>query len=883
MREPSDAQPTETVAPDAVSPWPGPSRLSAGALVGGRYEIRDVLGSGGTAVVYRAFDRLIKRQIALKVLRPERLTANALVRLRREANTARDVAHPNLIRVFDLEAADGLMFLAMELVEGETLRECLKRGALPIDEAVRIARCLLEGLSALHVAGLLHRDVKPGNVLLAATGEVKLADLGLVRRWESDETRATESEAVIGTFEYLSPEQALGEELDVRSDLYSAGVLLFEMFAGRLPHEGKSSLGTLLASLRKPIVPLRSLRKDIPAWLADLVEKLLERRRDDRYPSATAALADFESRSVGGGRRRTRVRRLYLGATLLAVLTAFGAVAVWQRRTELPGIVVNGTTSVRAVDRAGRTLWRKEGVRPSPNFLPLRLDRGRRVAIAAALDGDEYSLSPKRQVVHLLAPRSGESIARLSLPTAGQLFPEMADSFAREIHVFDVDGDGSDELFVVFTHMPYWPSFTVLCEPTIGRCRLAFVAAGHHRPIGAVDLDADGRAELLFAGYANRMGALTGLAAVRISPWLGEAPIGEVRLPAAASTPDEARPRGESALLWYLLLPPPRDLANVRLEIDAERRQIGFDVWNGQPQSVTFDGFRVAEASTLDAAQREGERRAAYEALQQTRRFASSGRPAEALASAETAVAAAQRANDSLLVEWSSRRLVAARIEAAQFDAAEALVASRLERSVDPSQFCWEAAHAFHLRGELARAVRWYEHGLERIPDAYEGRFTEDELAGLVFAHAELGDWGGAHAAVRKWGQSLEILRLSAQVLGLWIDWRSGQPVVGRMPDVEPGSPDLFRYLALEVELLHGGEPESIRQRARAERARSTATIPLLLGLEAEILGRAGRLEEARALARQALERARAESAIGFLARAHLGLIEERSRRLGAL
>ena len=186
---------TESLGSAGAKPAARIELLAGGTELANRFEVRGVLGTGGYAVVYRAFDRSLEREVALKVLRHDRLSQGALLRLRREAAVARDVVHPRIVRIFDIEEAGETVFLTMEVVEGGSLVDRLARHAsenpVPIDDAVKWATQALEGLAALHGLGILHRDIKPGNLLLTAENDVKLSDFGLALHLDRDETRAT--------------------------------------------------------------------------------------------------------------------------------------------------------------------------------------------------------------------------------------------------------------------------------------------------------------------------------------------------------------------------------------------------------------------------------------------------------------------------------------------------------------------------------------------------------------------------------------------------------------------------------------------------------------------------------------------------------------------
>ncbi|HJT15749.1 MAG TPA: serine/threonine-protein kinase, partial [Thermoanaerobaculia bacterium] len=258
---------TETV--DGPLPAIGlPAALQAGTVLDGRYRIERLLGHGGSAMVYAARDLKLNQDVALKMLRADRLTQTAVKRLRREVATARTVSDPRLVRMFDIIESDQGTYLTMELFDAPTLGMWMSGRRLAIEEVVQIASEILSALGALHAAQIIHRDLKPTNVLIDDGGRVKLGDFGLALHLQSGESRLTQTASLVGTFEYLSPEQALGRNVDARSDLYSLGVLLFEMLTGELPFETESSVAAAVAHVNRQAPNVRKLRRDTPRWLA---------------------------------------------------------------------------------------------------------------------------------------------------------------------------------------------------------------------------------------------------------------------------------------------------------------------------------------------------------------------------------------------------------------------------------------------------------------------------------------------------------------------------------------------------------------------------------------------------------------------------------------
>lgn len=290
---------TETVDVFSGSVGGAITVIPTGTCLGSRYTIREVLGIGGSSVVYSADDSKTSCAVAVKVLRPDRSTEAALVRFRHEAAVAREADCPHLVRVFDY-AEGPPTYLTMELAREGSLRHALKDGPLPVAAAINIAEQVLCALSILHDRSVVHCDVKPGNILLDAGARVLLGDFGLARQTNTRlETDGNKS--VIGTLEYLAPEQALGRAVDARTDLYALGIVLFEMLAGSVPHRRASSFGTLLAHIHEPAQNVRKRRPVTPQWLAALIARLLEKEPRKRYVSADAVLHEVTRRGAHYG------------------------------------------------------------------------------------------------------------------------------------------------------------------------------------------------------------------------------------------------------------------------------------------------------------------------------------------------------------------------------------------------------------------------------------------------------------------------------------------------------------------------------------------------------------------------------------------------------
>lgn len=271
-----------------------------GKTVGGRYEVRALLARGGMATVYEAIDLRLDRRVAFKVMHPHLAADPGFVaRFEREAKSAARLAHPHVVGVYDQGEADGLVYLAMEYIPGRTLRDVIRQyGPLTTEQALVLLEPVLEALSAAHAAGLVHRDIKPENVLISHDGRVKVADFGLARAVATSDTNATAG-VLIGTVAYLAPEQVERGDADARTDVYAAGVCLFEMITGRVPHSGDSPLAVAYQHVNADVPSPSSFVAGIPPEADALVRTATRRDPGQRYQSSGDFLADV---------RRTRAK-----------------------------------------------------------------------------------------------------------------------------------------------------------------------------------------------------------------------------------------------------------------------------------------------------------------------------------------------------------------------------------------------------------------------------------------------------------------------------------------------------------------------------------------------------------------------------------------------
>ena len=266
-----------------------------GKRLDGRYSIESLVGVGGMANVYRGTDLKTGNQIAVKVLKDEFLDNEELVRrFKNESKAISILSHPNIVKVYDVSVTDKLQYIVMEYVDGITLKEYLKQrgGALTWKETVHFATQILSALQHAHSKGIIHRDVKPQNIMLLADGSIKMMDFGIARF--SRAQSQTVSDKAIGSVHYISPEQAKGERTDARTDIYSVGVMLYEMLSGRLPFDGDGAVSIAIMQISEKPKPLAEIAPQTPAGLRQITEKAMEKDPDKRYQSAQEMLAATE-------------------------------------------------------------------------------------------------------------------------------------------------------------------------------------------------------------------------------------------------------------------------------------------------------------------------------------------------------------------------------------------------------------------------------------------------------------------------------------------------------------------------------------------------------------------------------------------------------------
>jgi len=335
-------RPPRPAPPDTATNADLDHRLVPGTLVAGRYRIAGQIGLGGMGVVYKARDEELGVDVALKVLRPDLGTDPEWVaRFRRELVLAREITHKNVVRIHDIGESDGLRFLTMRLVEGRSLLELLEKdGPLPVERALFIFRQVAEAVQQAHDVGIIHRDLKPGNVLLSPDDTAYITDFGVARSLDRD--GMTRAGAVVGTLDYLSPEQVAGDPADARTDIYALGLLLFEMLTAELPFRSASRAETLAQRVAGRARDIADTGVAVPAHVRRLIRRCLERAPARRYAGVRELLADLD------GRRAGLLDRVPRAAWVIPAVLVIGTVAGMAYRQRARGPVATPVAAAAA-------------------------------------------------------------------------------------------------------------------------------------------------------------------------------------------------------------------------------------------------------------------------------------------------------------------------------------------------------------------------------------------------------------------------------------------------------------------------------------------------------------------------------------------------------
>jgi serine/threonine protein kinase/tetratricopeptide (TPR) repeat protein len=349
------------------SVWQLPAILP-GMLLGGRYEILQTIGEGGMGAVYKAEDRELGRTVALKVIRPE-LASNPeiLQRFKQEILLASKVTDRSIIRIYDLGDADGIKFITMEFVDGDDLRHVLQRhGKLSATESVDIMEQVVTGLRAAHRVGVIHRDLKPANIMRATDGRVLVMDFGLAGNLQGE--GMTRTGTMMGTMEYMSPEQAHAKDLDARSDIFTVGLILYELLTGIQPYHAESAIASLLKRTQQRAIPVSEIDKNVPGALSNIVSKCLERDPALRYASTDDLLNDLRAwqgksgtTKVSASSTRLRINRLRevpwarIAPVMVLVVVAVAATAWYFSRKGNAAAVTHAPISVLVADFQNNT------------------------------------------------------------------------------------------------------------------------------------------------------------------------------------------------------------------------------------------------------------------------------------------------------------------------------------------------------------------------------------------------------------------------------------------------------------------------------------------------------------------------------------------------
>jgi len=449
---------TEEVGGDGSFVPSGPSPPAEGELLAGRFALHRQIGRGGAGTVYAAFDTKVGQMVAVKVLHADIRESSQLERLRREVRASRP-GHPNAVAVYDL-FDDGLRrFLTMELIDGRSLSlELADVDRLSTNGTVEVGRQIAAALTDLHAKGLVHRDVKPGNILLTEDGIAKLCDMGLTRPTAKGMT-ITETEMVVGTPAYMAPEQALAGELTAASDVYALGLTLYQCLTGEVPLQEDTAVATLMLRQRSRPPKARSECAECPKWLDRIIRRMLDPTPEER-PTAAEVEAALREQRV---QIRLRPRRRHVVAASIAILVVAGSVVSMRAFARRPAhsVEVFGTDVV-GLDQDGGELWRQRMVQPQVDVLRADLDGDGSDEVLVVGRNDTIKEGLAGVVRHsnvMILRASGEVMTRLDPERAIGRWPyRYRLEVTPTLHALDLDDDGWLEVIAICRQRRYFPT-----------------------------------------------------------------------------------------------------------------------------------------------------------------------------------------------------------------------------------------------------------------------------------------------------------------------------------------------------------------------------------------------------------------------------------------
>jgi len=387
-----------------------------GTMLAGKYKIIEILGRGGMGIVYKAEDTKLRRHVALKFLPPELIQdEEARERFVLEARSAAALAHPNICTIHEIDEEDSRSFIAMECVEGQSLKEQIKQGSLGVEAALDVATQVVEALGEAHKEGIVHRDIKSANIMITSKGQAKVMDFGLAK--VKGGTLMTREGTTLGTVAYMSPEQARGEEVDHRTDIWSLGVVLYEMLTGELPFKGEREASILYSVVHEEPKSLKDIKRDIPLEFQQIINRALKKNREARYSSSEEMLNDLR-------KYQDRLRAEELGVFNLRRLLRH----IRRPQVAIPaicGIILIALASVWFVNRQARIRWARGEILPQVEKMIVENDVWRDLVPA-------YRLAKKAESVLGEDPRLSELFSKCALNINVRTDPSGASVYMKE-------------------------------------------------------------------------------------------------------------------------------------------------------------------------------------------------------------------------------------------------------------------------------------------------------------------------------------------------------------------------------------------------------------------------------------------------------------------